>query len=130
MKKMMLILAAVVLTVSLNNDLFAQEGGKKLQKQLKTNWVDLDGDGVCDNYTGAKNLNKKNPAAPNFVDADGDGVCDNTGNPQGKGKRHNFVDADGDGVCDNAGSAVRQRLSDGSGTGEGSKTGLRKRGGR
>jgi hypothetical protein len=128
MKKMMIILAAVILTVTLNTDAFAQNG-KKLQKKLQTNWVDADGDGVCDNNTGApKRLNQNNPSAPNFVDADGDGVCDNAGNPQGKGKRLNFVDADGDGVCDNAGSAVRQRLMDGSGAGEGSKTGLRKRG--
>lgn len=47
----------------------------------------------------------------NFVDADGDGVCDNymagqaKGYRQGKGLRgacgRNFADADGDGVCDN-----------------------------
>lgn len=128
MKKIMLILAAVLLTVSLNNDLLAQ-GGKMVKKQLKTNWVDVDGDGVCDNYTGTpKRLNAQTPAAANFVDADGDGVCDNTGNPQGKGKRLNFVDADGDGVCDNVGNPVRQQLKDGSGAGEGSKTGMRKRG--
>ena len=33
------------------------------------NYVDADGDGVCDNYS----------AACRYVDADGNGVCDNAG---------------------------------------------------
>ena len=65
------------------------------------NFVDADGDGVCDN----------------FIDEDGDGVCDHCANlgggrghrgfngtctnTQGSFTRGNFVDADGDGVCDN-----------------------------
>ncbi|WP_129631054.1 hypothetical protein [Candidatus Oscillochloris fontis] len=40
----------------------------------------------------------------NFVDADGDGVCDNTGSGTGTGT--NYTDADGDGVCDNMGSGT------------------------
>lgn len=38
-----------------------------------------------------------------FVDADGDGVCDNwpDGVCQNCGTSHQFVDADEDGVCDN-----------------------------
>lgn len=67
------------------------------------NYVDADGDGICDN----------------FVDVDGDGINDNCpgyGNGQGRGNGQgygngqgcgngrcgqNYVDADGDGVCDN-----------------------------
>jgi hypothetical protein len=40
----------------------------------------------------------------NFVDADGDGVCDNAGTGAGAGT--GFVDADGDGVCDNMGTGT------------------------
>ena len=38
----------------------------------------------------------------NFVDANGDGLCDNYGTGTGRGQY--FVDANGDGVCDNYGT--------------------------
>jgi len=37
----------------------------------------------------------------NFVDENGDGVCDNYQNGGKQGKCANFVDENGDGVCDN-----------------------------
>jgi len=40
----------------------------------------------------------------NFVDEDGDGVCDRTGTGPGQVSGDNYVDEDGDGVCDNAGT--------------------------
>lgn len=128
MKNLMMILAIVALTVTFSSTTFAQ-GGKGNAKSLKTNWVDLDNDGVCDNNTGTAKMNK-GAVRPNFVDADGDGVCDNsTGTPKGRGKRANFVDADGDGVCDNVGTApANQQLQDGTGAGTGNKTGFRRRG--
>lgn len=54
----------------------------------------------------------------NFVDADGDGVCDNYGsNGNGCGKRSGcgkgYVDADGDGICDNAKYAIQYNLNGG-----------------
>lgn len=56
------------------------------------NYVDADGNGVCDNYgTGC---------GRNYVDADGDGVCDYYGTGTGR----YYVDANGDGVCDNYGT--------------------------
>jgi hypothetical protein len=67
-----------------------------------TNFVDANGDGICDNC--------RQGLCDSFVDANGDGICDNcrhlgyqhdganSGNGPGCG---NFVDADGDGVCDN-----------------------------
>jgi hypothetical protein len=77
------------------------------------NFIDADGDGVCDNCTG-KGTGKGNRTGSDFVDADGDGICDNfidadgdgvcdncTGN--GKGSADGFIDEDGDGVCDNKG---------------------------
>ncbi|NJP04999.1 MAG: hypothetical protein HC837_04910 [Chloroflexaceae bacterium] len=53
--------------------------------------------------------------AGDFVDADGDGVCDNAGQNQGDGP--NFVDADGDGVCDHAGQPPRDGSGQGRGGG-------------
>ena len=62
----------------------------------------------------------------NFIDADGDGVCDLTGLPVGSGGfidvnedgvNDNFVDADGDGLCDLTGLPV------GTGTGSGFRGG-------
>jgi hypothetical protein len=128
MKNLMMILAVVALTVTFSSTTFAQ-GGKGNGKALKTNWVDVDNDGVCDNYTGTAKMNR-GAVKPNFVDADGDGVCDNnTGTPKGQGRRANFVDADGDGVCDNVGTApANQQLQDGTGTSTGTKTGFRRRG--
>ena len=38
-----------------------------------------------------------------FVDEDGDGICDNTGLRAGNGMRNGFIDEDGDGICDNGG---------------------------
>ena len=51
-------------------------------------YVDADGDGVCDNCG----------TACRYVDADGDGVCDNCGTAC------RYVDADSNGICDNAGA--------------------------
>ncbi|MCI8550146.1 MAG: hypothetical protein HFI68_06090 [Lachnospiraceae bacterium] len=71
------------------------------------NFVDADGDGVCDlcsDYAAAG-------CGRHYVDADGDGICDYAGNGcprvDGTGTRGtcggNFVDVDGDGICDYAG---------------------------
>jgi len=71
-----------------------------------TQYVDADGDGVCDNID----------ERPGFVDADGDGVCDNDcgrGNGGSGCGGMEFVDEDGDGVCDNIG--INGRDSDGDG---------------
>jgi hypothetical protein len=82
----------------------------------------------------------------NFVDADGDGVCDNAGQqlgPQngagsrmgaggqqatrgtslGQNTNEAFVDADGDGACDNLGTNVP--LRDGTGNPNGAGNGQR-----
>ena len=53
------------------------------------NFVDQDGDGICDNYN--------NGSCPGYRDQDGDGVCDNYSNGTCPGYR----DEDGDGICDN-----------------------------
>jgi hypothetical protein len=74
----------------------------------RQNYVDADGDGVCDNRGTGNCGNGNGQNGQNYVDADGDGVCDNrgTGNcGNGNGQNgQNYVDADGDGVCDNYGT--------------------------
>lgn len=54
----------------------------------------------------------------NFVDADGDGICDNygsNGNGYGNGycNGNGYVDADGDGVCDNIKYTIKYNLNGG-----------------
>lgn len=83
-------------------------------------FVDLDGDGICDNcgipcQCGA--LCAEN--GWNYVDADGDGICDHHADGLGWGCRggnaprggcgRNYVDADGDGICDNYFTAQGRR---------------------
>jgi len=91
---------------------------------LKVNFVDEDGDGICDYYqtNNQRGMNySKNARNMNFVDADGDGICDNYNVNQGRGLRNglgrnvNFIDEDGDGVCDRFpnGAEVRKNLEKG-----------------
>jgi hypothetical protein len=89
------------------------------------NFVDEDGDGVCDNCgsvpgSGMGSQNGNGAMGSNFIDEDGDGVCDVCGNVPGSGMGSqngngtmgsNFVDEDGDGICDTCGMAP----ADGSG---------------
>lgn len=59
------------------------------------NFIDVNSDGICDNYTG------KSEKRCSFIDEDGDGICDNyTGKSE---KRCSFIDEDEDGFCDNCG---------------------------
>lgn len=67
------------------------------------NYVDANGDGVCDNWGNGG-------CRWNYVDADGDGICDNRGNG---GCGWNYVDADGDGICDNARYGIKYNLNGG-----------------
>ena len=59
----------------------------------RINFVDTNGDGICDHRTSQK--------CSNFVDNNGDGICDNHGTNCGIG----FVDENGDGICDHRASA-------------------------
>ena len=68
------------------------------------------GSAVCGRpYTGTCQTLRDACSGWNFVDADGDGVCDNRGSGNQRlrtpgcrlGHGMGFVDADGDGVCDN-----------------------------
>lgn len=101
-----LVLTVIALTLAIfGTELMAQGGkGKGKSNAPKTNWVDANGDGVCDNVGTAGTNN--GAVRPNYIDADGDGICDNANGTTGKGQRLNFVDANGDGVCDNAGTGT------------------------
>lgn len=84
---------------------------------VRGEYVDLDNDGVCDNY-GTGNGTGGQGSCAGYVDADGNGVCDNyangcgngrgsgygCGNGNGNGGGAGYVDADGDGICDNYGA--------------------------
>lgn len=75
------------------------------------NFIDEDGDGLCDNWAGGGSGRCGN--GQGFIDEDGDGLCDNCGTQCVGGR--NFIDQDGDGVCDNWAS----RPMDGTGLGSG-----------
>lgn len=89
-------------------------------RSSKVNFIDEDGDGICDLYQNGNQMGRqfgRKFSQMNFIDADGDGVCDNPANQRrGFGNVQaweiNFIDEDGDGVCDNYsnGSKVANQL--------------------
>lgn len=101
------------------------------KSQQRRNYVDEDGDGVCDNYGSNQNgcgnrsgRGNRSGCGKGYVDEDGDGVCDNyssdqngcanrygQGNHSGCGKE--YVDEDGDGVCDNIKYSIKYNLNGG-----------------
>lgn len=78
MKKFWMIQLAIVLVISI-----CTVGVVAAQANRRGNFVDTDGDGICDNR------------GQNFVDADGDGICDNRGEGKGQGRHH----GNGRGCC-------------------------------
>ncbi|CAK0817489.1 unnamed protein product [Prorocentrum cordatum] len=114
--------------IKINNNWFAKkdpdrdgdgvENGKDAFPSDRTEWYDLDGDGVGDNHDadkdgdGVPNERDRFPDDPHeWADLDGDGVGDNTdkdrdgdGVPNEKDKfpddRHEWRDTDGDGIGD------------------------------
>lgn len=87
------------------------------------------GSAVCGRpYAGACQTLRDACSGWNFVDADGDGVCDNWGSGNqrlrtpGCGLGQGFIDADNDGVCDNwngQGAGVQRGQGRGLGQGQG-----------
>ncbi len=55
--------------------------------------------------------NKTTVPTVNYVDENGDGICDNYGSGQCRGNGQGYVDANNDGICDNAGA--RQCMTSG-----------------
>jgi hypothetical protein len=92
MKKRVIVLLVVgilAVMVAVPAVAFAAQPGVGVNAGLSRAFVDLNLDGVCDNFLAA--------GGGGYVDSDGDGVCDNLTSQPGPG----FVDANGDGVCDN-----------------------------
>ncbi len=93
MKKIIKIMVVTTLVgISMATYAFAGYGNDFFKNNV--NYVDTNGDGVCDNYGTMEN-------GANYVDANSDGVCDNYGT---MGNGVNYVDANGDGICDNYGT--------------------------
>ncbi|MCD4845728.1 MAG: hypothetical protein K8R25_14700 [Methanosarcinales archaeon] len=96
MKKSVIIGVLIVGLIAISIGLAAAQHGQG-KGYASENFVDGDGDGICDNFG----------SCPNFVDANNDGVCDN------RGCSINFIDEDGDSICDNIG--INGRDDDGDG---------------
>lgn len=71
--------------------------------QAGPNFVDKDGDGICDNRSGRHGGNR------NFIDSNNDGVCDNFTTAGNNRQRRNFIDSNNDGVCDNLANSTQGR---------------------
>ncbi len=77
-------------TVQAQNDEKAKADTQveKIQNTRGGNFVDADGDGICDNFKEGQGMGlgkgQKNGKGVNFVDEDGDGVCDHYKDGQGK----------------------------------------------
>lgn len=82
MRKVFLGIWATIIALSVETSVFAA------CPAAGCNYVDADGDGICD-YAGS---------FCNYIDSDGDGICDYCGSFHSSGSA--FVDADGDGICD------------------------------
>ena len=69
------------------NQVKAQVGTNAIQ--LRTNWIDVDGDGICDNYSSAARVRNMNANG-------GKGMgLQNTGNSLGNGSGYRFGDGSG-----------------------------------
>ncbi len=103
MKRIIIIAAAlfslVLLSSTTNAQTIGKGQGKGLGKGLKTNWVDANGDGICDNVGTAKQ--GMNGAGKGY------GKKDGTGNPlrpqDGTGYGKKAGAGSGTGVCDGTG---------------------------
>ncbi|MFH1052067.1 MAG: T9SS type A sorting domain-containing protein [bacterium] len=101
MKKLFGMIALVTMLIFVTTNADAQgrngKGNNNGGNHGTVNFVDADGDGICDN----------------FVDEDGDGKCDHC-----TGLGTGFIDEDGDGNCDNQGTG---NMGSGNGQGQGGK---------
>jgi hypothetical protein len=68
-----------------------------MQQKAGSNYIDSNGDGICDNRPGRSKGDKRN-----FIDNDGNGICDNFKVQGAGGQGSNFTDNNNDGICDNS----------------------------
>jgi hypothetical protein len=123
MKKVILTLAMVAGFAFAVNNVNAQTNSDNDQKtktteNVRSGFVDNNGDGVCDNYDGkraGKGLGPGNGNGQGCGQGKGSG---HRGNGQGRGGNGNFTDANNNGTCDNQENGTGP-LRDGSGNGRG-----------
>lgn len=101
---------AILIALVFSTSLFAQTdaSGDKVQnkfmKQYKSNWVDADGDGICDNF-GTENQGQKmrNGATNNRQNFSGNRYGDGSGIRPQDGTGFGPGNGSGTGVCDGTG---------------------------
>jgi hypothetical protein len=81
------------------------------------NFVDANGDGICDNYQTGTRRGRMGTARGGYGPGDGSG---------NRGVGPNFVDANGDGICDNNQAGGRQGRAGAAGGGNGAGRGPRR----
>jgi hypothetical protein len=97
MKNTMRLFIVLFFIALISNVTFAQEAGNANKKQIKkANWVDADGDGICDNVGTASQGSKKNKKV-NKGDKKGKGQGLTNGNINGKGDGSGLRPQDGTG---------------------------------
>lgn len=91
MKKLLL---TAVLALGLGTTTIAAYNHKQCYNNdancYSSNYVDINNDGICDNYG----------TNENYIDANNDGICDNYGTNK------NYIDTNNDGICDNYSNAT------------------------
>jgi hypothetical protein len=112
-RKFVPVFAALALVLVLGTVAYAADAPATYGPGQCANFVDADGDGVCDNL--GQNVPPRDGAGSQY--GAGQGQV-NAGT--GLGGNGTFVDDDGDGVCDNLGQAVQPR--DGTGSQNGKAT--------
>ncbi len=125
MKKVILTLALVAGFAFAANNVNAQTGADNDQKKettqnVRSGFVDNNGDGICDNYEGTRPGKGLGPGHGNGQGRGQGKGLGRRGNGQGRGGNGNYVDSNKNGTCDNLENGTgRQRLRDGSGRGQG-----------
>ncbi|MEN8191733.1 MAG: hypothetical protein ABFS12_02880 [Bacteroidota bacterium] len=126
MKNLMNLLAALLVLALFTTTTFAQQNpdGKGVKRnEVKSQWVDADGDGICDNF------NKDNQEAQKVMTRNRKNLRNKVGAGSGEGNGY----GDGSGLRPQDGNGFGKQLGDGTGTGECDGTGPQgkgKRGGK
>ncbi len=106
LKKLLVVSMVIVIAAMIFVPLVAEAGGPQGRGNGQTH-----GDGICDQ------------SSVNFIDEDGDGLCDNEPNSYANAHANanlnstdasqnlNFVDADGDGVCDSLSANLQRQFA-------------------
>lgn len=102
MKRLINLSAILVLVSIFSTTIFAQDQNGQYRKMVK-----------------AQTLQQDSQTGVNWVDADGDGICDNYGTNQGQGKGYGLKDGSGAGVRPQDGTGFGKSAGAGSGTGTG-----------